>query len=75
MRLHSVWITLCGHRLATKATVLWVSTTPVPTDPPPQPGKNPAGGDNCTLVPGRLEVDVLRCVLLCNALLLLSLRP
>ena len=40
--------------------LIWASTTPVPTNPPPQPGKNPAGGDNCTLVPGRLETDVLR---------------
>merc|ERR1712086_17197 len=44
----------------TRAKLLWVSTTPVPTDPPPQKGANPAGEDNCTLVPGRLEVDVIR---------------
>ena len=33
--------------------MLWVATTPVPTDPPPQAGKS------CVLLPGRLEKDVL----------------
>ena len=42
------------------ARLSWVTTTAVPTNPPPQKGKNPVGGDNCTLVPGRTEVNVLR---------------
>ena len=41
------------RHLAPKATLLWVSTTPVPTNPPPQNGKP------CTLIPGRLEKDVV----------------
>ena len=38
---------------ATNAKIKWVTTTPVPTNPPPQHGKP------CTLIPGRLETDVL----------------
>jgi hypothetical protein len=36
--------------LAPAARIVWMRTTPVPTDPPA----------NCTLIPGRLEVDVQR---------------
>ena len=36
-----------------KAKLAWVATTPVPTNPPPQNGKD------CTLIPGRLESQVL----------------
>lgn len=36
-----------------KAKLAWVATTPVPTNPPPQKGKD------CTLIPGRLESQVL----------------
>jgi hypothetical protein len=36
--------------LAPTARIVWMRTTPVPTDPPA----------NCTLIPGRLEVDVQR---------------
>ena len=35
------------QKKATKAKLLWVATTPVPTDPPPQAGKS------CVLLPGR----------------------
>lgn len=35
--------------------IFWVATTPCPTNPPPG-----AKGQNCTLLPGRLETDVLR---------------
>jgi len=40
-------------QLAPKVKLAWVTTTPVPTDPPPQQGKP------CTLIPGRLESQVL----------------
>lgn len=38
------------------ARVVWVSTTPVPTNPPPDPTTN----KSCVLIPGRIEADVLR---------------
>ena len=41
--------------LAPNATLLWVTTTPVPTDPPPDPETN----KSCVLIPGRIETDVL----------------
>lgn len=38
---------------APRARLIWATTTPVPTDPPPE------GGKPCTLIPGRLESSVL----------------
>ena len=37
-----------GGKLRPDATILWMSITPVPTNPP----------KNCTLIPGRLESQV-----------------
>lgn len=50
--LQEIFLTLRMH--ANKARILWVTTTPVPTNPPPKAGKS------CVLLPGRLETDVLR---------------
>eukprot|EP01079_Euglenida_sp_SAG-EU17-18_P007978 gene7978-1424_t len=41
--------------LAPEAKTVWATTTPVPTDPPP----DPKSGKSCALIPGRLEQDVI----------------
>lgn len=41
--------------LAPQAKLFWVTTTPVPTNPPP----DPATGKSCQLLPGRIESDVV----------------
>lgn len=41
-------ITAQLKQLAPKAKLFWVTTTPVPTDPPP----DPKTGKDCTLIPG-----------------------
>ena len=49
-------ITAQLKQLAPKAKLYWVTTTPVPTNPPP----DPKTGKSCTLIPGRLESSVLK---------------
>ena len=40
--------------LAPRAKTMWVTTTPVPTDPP----NDPSSGKSCVLIPGRIETVI-----------------